>query len=55
VARLGLGNSVSGAFSVEASTNLSDWQFLSPATPLYLFADANAPAASERYYRLRYP
>ena len=50
-----LNNSTSGAYSVEASTNLMDWQFLGPATPRYLFTDTNAPANSQRYYRLRYP
>ena len=50
-----LSNSVSGGYSVEVSTNLTDWQFLGPATPRYLFSDTNAPAVPQRYYRLRYP
>ena len=50
-----LSNSVAGAYSVQVSTNLADWQFLGPATPRYLFTDTNAPAASQRYYRLRWP
>ena len=50
-----LSNSTAGAFSVEYSTNLLDWQFLGPATPLYEFFDTNAPAIPQRYYRLRWP
>ena len=50
-----LSNSVAGAFSVEYSTNLVDWQFLGLATQRYLFTDTNAPASSQRYYRLRWP
>jgi hypothetical protein len=50
-----LGNSVSGAYSVQVSTNLADWQLLGPATPRYLFTDTNAPAGPQRYYRLSYP
>jgi hypothetical protein len=51
----GLSNSPLGAYSVEVSTNLIDWQFLGPATPRYLFTDTNTPAGPQRYYRLRYP
>ncbi len=50
-----LSNSIAGAFSVEYSTNLVDWNFLGPALPRYLFTDTNAPANPQRYYRLRWP
>ena len=50
-----LSNSVAGSYSVEYSTDLTDWQFLGPATPQYLFTDTNAPAQPQRYYRLRWP
>lgn len=50
-----LTNSLAGAFSVEYSTNLTNWQLLGPATPRYLFTDTNAPAVPQRYYRLRWP
>ncbi len=49
-----LTNSLSGAFSVESTTNLVDWFLLGPATPRYEFTDTNAPAG-QRYYRLRWP
>ena len=48
-------NSLAGAFSVEFTTNLTDWHFLGPATPRYLFTDTNAPAEPQRYYRLLWP
>ena len=44
-----------GAYTVEYSTNLTDWQPLGPATPRYGFSDTNAPALPQRHYRLRYP
>ena len=50
-----LPNSAAGAFSVLMSTNLADWDFLGPATVRYEFADINAPAVPERFYRLRWP
>jgi hypothetical protein len=50
-----LTNSLAGAFSVEYTTNLTDWFFLGPAMPRYLFTDTNAPAPPQRYYRLRWP
>ena len=50
-----LTNSTAGAFSVEYTTNLTDWYFLGPATPRYEFTDTNAPALPRRYYRLRWP
>jgi hypothetical protein len=50
-----LTNSVAGAFSVEYSTNLANWNYLGPAIPRYLFTDTNAPAIPQRYYRLRWP
>src|SRR5690348_18462811 len=36
-------NSLSGAYSVEASTNLADWQFLGSATPRRLFTTPTRP------------
>jgi hypothetical protein len=50
-----LSNSTAGAFSVEYSANLTNWFFLGPATPRYLFTDTNAPTNPQRYYRLRWP
>jgi len=50
-----LTNDLTGAFSVEYSTNLTDWSFLGPAIPRYLFTDTNAPVEPQRYYRLRWP
>lgn len=50
-----LSNSVLGAYSVEYTTNLTDWYLLGPASPRYLFTDTNAPALPQRSYRLRYP
>lgn len=50
-----LTNATSGAFSVEASTNLTDWELIGPATPRYEFTDTNAPVAPQRTYRLRWP
>jgi hypothetical protein len=50
-----LSNSTAGSFSVEWSTNLADWDYLGPATPLYQFIDSNAPALPQRFYRLRWP
>ena len=49
-----LSNSVADAYSVEVSTDLMNWQLLGPATPRFLFTGTNAPAAPQRYYRLRY-
>jgi hypothetical protein len=50
-----LSNSTAGAYSVEMSTNLADWEYLGPATSRYEFTDTNAPAQPQRYYRLRWP
>lgn len=50
-----LTNDLSGAFTVEYTTNLADWQTLGPALPFYYFSDTNAPVDSDRYYRLRWP
>jgi hypothetical protein len=50
-----LDNSVSGAYTVQYSTNLVDWFTLGTATPRYIFNDADAPAEPQRYYRLAYP
>ena len=50
-----LTNSTAGAFSVLMSTNLTNWEYLGPATPRYQFTDTNAPASPRRYYRLRWP
>jgi hypothetical protein len=48
-------NATLGAFSVECSTNLTDWEFLGPATPHYEFMDTNAATMRERFYRLCWP
>ena len=50
-----LSNSTAGAFSVEYTTNFTNWYFLGPATPRYLFTDTDAAASPQRYYRLRWP
>jgi hypothetical protein len=50
-----LSNSTAGAYSVEYSTNLTNWLLLGPATPRYEFLDPNATNAPQRYYRLRWP
>jgi hypothetical protein len=50
-----LTNSIAGAFSVQYSTDLVNWDYLGPATPQYLFTDTNAPGMPQRYYRLSYP
>jgi alpha-tubulin suppressor-like RCC1 family protein len=50
-----LTNSLDGAFSVQVSTNLTDWQPLGSAIPFYKFQDTNAPGAPTRYYRLMRP
>jgi hypothetical protein len=50
-----LSNSIAGAFSVEYTTDFSNWYYLGAATPRYLFTDTNAPAVPQRYYRLRWP
>jgi hypothetical protein len=50
-----LTNSTAHAYSVEYSTNLTNWQFLGHAIPRYLFTDTNALAGPQRYYRLRWP
>jgi len=50
-----LTNSLTVAFSVEYTTNLTDWLPLGQATPRYLFTDTNAPALPQRFYRLRWP
>ena len=51
----GLTNDRACAFSVEGSTNLTDWELLGPAIPHYEFMDTNAPVVRERFYRLRWP
>lgn len=48
-------NSTAGAYNVEYSTNMVDWEDLGPALPRYEFTDSNAPASPQRYYRLRQP
>ncbi|MDB6024943.1 MAG: hypothetical protein JWM68_1166 [Verrucomicrobiales bacterium] len=48
-------NSAVGAYSIQYSTNLSNWLPLGSATPRYLFTDTNAPASPQRHYRLVYP
>ena len=50
-----LTNSTAGAFSVESSLDLTNWQYLGPATPRYGFTDTNTPAGPQRFYRLRWP
>ena len=50
-----LTNASAWNFSVLMSTNLVNWDYLGPATPLYQFQDTNAPASPQRYYRLRWP
>jgi hypothetical protein len=50
-----LTNASAWNFSVLMSTNLTNWQYLGPATPLYQFQDTNAPASPQGYYRLRWP
>ena len=42
-------------FNVEATTNLTDWEFLGPAFPVYQFFDAGSTNQPQRYYRLRWP
>jgi len=42
-------------FSVLVSTNLTSWQYLGPATPLYQFADPQSTNRPTRYYRLQWP
>jgi hypothetical protein len=42
-------------FSVLVSTNLTDWEYLGPATPMYQFVDAQATNQPTRYYRLQWP
>ena len=42
-------------FSVLVSTNLTDWEYLGPATPLYQFVDPQAIDHPRRYYRLQWP
>jgi len=48
-------NDLTGAFSVEFTTNFLDWLFLGPAKPRYLFTDTKTPVEPQRDYRLRWP
>jgi hypothetical protein len=50
-----LTNSPVGNYSVQYSTNLTNWILLGPAVPRFLFTDTNALANPQRYYRLVYP
>ena len=50
-----LSNSDIGSYTVQYSTNLTDWTTLGPAIPRFLFVDTNAPASPQRYYRLVFP
>jgi hypothetical protein len=50
-----LNSPTAGAYVVEASTNLTDWEVVGPATPRYEFSDTNAPGVPQRFYRLRLP
>jgi len=43
------------AYSVEYSTNLTDWSLLGSVTPRYGFTDTNASVMPVRQYRLRHP
>jgi hypothetical protein len=42
-------------FSVDVTTNLTDWDFLGPAFPVYQFFDPESTNQPLRYYRLRWP
>jgi len=42
-------------FTVEVTTNLSDWTPLGAAYPIYQFGDPTATNTPQRFYRLRYP
>jgi hypothetical protein len=42
-------------FSVDVTTNLTDWDFLGPAFPVYQFFDPASTNDPQRYYRLRWP
>jgi hypothetical protein len=44
-----------GSYTVEYSTNLTDWLPLGSVAPRYGFTDPNAPGFPVRQYRLRYP
>jgi hypothetical protein len=50
-----LSNAPLAFFNVEYSSNLTSWLPLGPATTRYSFTDTNAPAAPQRFYRLRWP
>ena len=50
-----LTNASAWNFSVEASTNFLDWNFLGPAYPVYQFLDPEGTNAPMRFYRLRWP
>jgi len=41
--------------SVLVSTDLIDWQYLGPATPMYQFVDPQATNGPTRFYRLSWP
>lgn len=51
----GLSNSPAVNFTVQSSTNLTNWQTLGPAQLFYRFADTNTPLGPNRQYRLVYP
>jgi hypothetical protein len=42
-------------FSVNVTTNFTDWNFLGPAFPVYQFFDPASTNDPQRYYRLRWP
>lgn len=42
-------------FTVESTTDFKTWTPEGPATPRFEFSDTNAPAISQRFYRLRTP
>lgn len=51
----GLTNTPGLNFTVLVSTNLTNWTVLTNAAPEFLFNDATATNAPQRYYRLRWP
>ena len=50
-----LTNTTAWDFSVLVSSNLTDWDFLGLAYPLYQFGDPAATNSPKHYYRLRWP
>ncbi|MDB6027296.1 MAG: hypothetical protein JWM68_3519 [Verrucomicrobiales bacterium] len=50
-----LTNSNAGAYSVQFSTNLQDWDSIGAATPRFFFTDPKGSSGPQRYYRLVFP